>query len=69
MLSEVERWQPGQLNVWRSLEQPKQHYTICNELGLLLELEVALLQRLGTVAGKCGEEQSTAAGRGELGTI
>lgn len=37
---------------------------VCNELGLLLEVEVALLQQLGIVAGTCGEEQSTAAGRG-----
>lgn len=67
MLTEAERWTPGQLNVWR-LAQPKRHYTICNELDLLLALEVALLQQPGTVAGRCGEEQSTAAGGGELGT-
>lgn len=37
-------------------------------LILLLELEVAPLQQLGTIAGKCGEEQSTAAQGGrELG--
>lgn len=53
-------------NLW-SQKKPKQHYSICNELHLLLELE-ALLQQLGTIAGKCGEEQSTAAqGWWELG--
>lgn len=37
-------------------------------LILLLELEAAPLQQLGTIAGKCGEEQSTAAKGGwELG--
>lgn len=37
-------------------------------LILLLELEAAPLQQLGTIAGKCGEEQSTAARGGwELG--
>lgn len=50
-------------NVW-SQKRPKQHYGVCNELDLLLELEVAPSQQLGTVAGTCGREQSTAAREG-----
>lgn len=50
-------------NVW-SQKRPKQHYSVCNELDLLLELEVAPSQQLGTVAGTCGREQSTAAREG-----
>lgn len=51
-----------------SQKNPKQHYSICNELDLLLELKAALLQQLGTTAGRCGEKQSTAARVGwELG--
>lgn len=44
-----------------SQKKPKPHWNICNELDLLLELEAAPLQQLGTRAGKSGEEQSTAA--------
>lgn len=62
MLKEAEResWHPLLSKVW-SQKKPKQHYRVYNELDLLLELEAAPLQQLGTVAGKCGEEQSTAA--------
>lgn len=60
MLGETEEARAQQLsNVW-SQKKPK-HYGICNELDLLLELEAAPLQQLGTIMGKCGEEQSTAA--------
>lgn len=47
-------------NMWCQ-KKPKQHYSICNELDLLLELAASLLQQLGTIAGKSGREQSTAA--------
>lgn len=54
-------------NVWCQ-RKPKQDYSICNELDLLLELEASLLQQLGTIAGKSGAEQSTAGWGGrELG--
>lgn len=49
-----------------SQKKPKPHWSICNELDLLLELEAAPLQQLGTRAGKSGEEQSTAAREWEL---
>lgn len=64
LLTEAERWKPGQLShVW-SLEKPKQHYTVCNELGLLLDLKVALLQQLGTVAGSVGRSRAQQWGEG-----
>lgn len=47
MLTEAEGWEPGQLSVWKSLGKPKQHYTVCNELGLLLEVEVGGAEHSG----------------------
>lgn len=60
MLGEARAQQPS--DVWGQ-KKPKQHNSLCNELDLLLELEAAPLQQLGTRAGKW-EEQSTAAREG-----